>query len=528
MATGHQNSADDLAQGAKTGVKAAKEVKRVASVVTNATSGNLVGAAAEAAKSETVRMVAIILLVVMAFVFFCAVFIFPMTLYEALTELVEQWKVDFYSGTNGRVVSFFRATGNLIVNLVNRIIPNGDSESTDTASEADANITTSKGDLNIVYARKIQAAKDKVTARQKTIIEKINSEAQNGQIGSIMYGRFITQFGSANTEYDVQYDPYSGDIVSAKVNIFDGTQLIANNRTITDMTALQLVCLHTAQKGGDLANIKLSAFVKWLGYNGADNRKITFPLGDNDNINFSMKSWTGGFIPQYLEDEAAMRGRVEAQENGRFEEKNRSAATMTERYEKEYGASIVDMLIQVDCPNLYSIAPSITEELKEGAGIATKWVKDYSRPIYGQAGGDIYPAYLRDQKPANYYTQWYQQGYRYVSGVYCEGRYGNFLYARAGWYVTTVNGQPSLVRSSNNPKPLRPIVDYEMKEVEYTYDITYIHIKYTVPVTVRCRDLDGLLQMAGLWEGPLPWDNVPEQPEDDGTVILTQEDRRAA
>ena len=67
-----------------------------------------------------------------------------------------------------------------------------------------------------------------------------------------------------------------------------------------------------------------------------------------------------------------------------------------------------------------------------------------------------------------------------------------------------------------------------MKEIEYTYDITYIHVKYTIPITVRCRDLDGLLKMAGLWKGALPWDAAPADSGDSVTAEEDAADRWAA
>jgi hypothetical protein len=202
-----------------------------------------------------------------------------------------------------------------------------------------------------------------------------------------------------------------------------------------------------------------------------------------------MRSWTGGFIPQYLEDEAAEQGK-------------------TEEYEKKYGAAITDMLIQVDCPNLYSILPHETEELKYGAGTATRTVKDYSKPIYGPSSGDIYPAYLRDKRPSDYYSTWFKNGYRYAEGVYCEGRYGNFLYSGVGWTLSYQSGARTLVRTSANPKQTGPIIGYQDKEIEYQYDITYIHVKYVVSVTVSCRNINSLLDMVGLWESLLPEDEA--------------------
>ncbi len=491
MPTDYRNSSDELSEGARTGARvanqAAKTIKHTAAAAGKAASGNLVGAAADLAKDETWRSIALLLAAVILFSLFCTVFLFPMALYESVAKLAEEWKVEYYSGTEGRFISFLKATGTVIWNAI-KGQSSGDGD-TDLATDSDLAIIDSEGDLNSVYARKIQAAKDKVTARQKQVIDVINRDAAGGQISSIMYERFISSYVPEGYEHDVQYVPGTDQIQSAVVNIYDGTQVVALNRTIKDVEALQLLCLHTVQKNGDLANIRLSGFMKWLGYNGSDNRHLTFVLGDNEGIRYSMKSWTGGFLPQYLEDEAAAQGK-------------------TEDYEKLYGAAITDMLIQVDCPNLHSVPAQETEELKYGAGTATRNVKDYTKPIYGASPGDIYPAYLRDKRPEDYYSNWFKNGYRYVQGVYCEGRYGNFLYSQAGWTLAGQNGERTLIRTASNPKQIGPIIGYEEKEVEYHYDITYIHVKYVVSVTVGCRDIDSILNMAGLWEGLLPEDEA--------------------
>ena len=490
MPAGYRNSSEELGEGMRTGAKVARQaagtVKHTAAAAGKAATGNLAGAAVELARDETWRSIALLLAGVLLFVLFCTVVLFPMALHEAAAKLAEEWKVEYYSGTDGRLVSFLKATGSVIWKAIK-----GQSSGigdTDQATDEDLEIVDSEGALISVYSRKIQAAKDKVTARQKQVIDVINRDAAAGQISSVMYGRFVSEYAAEGYEHEVQYLPGTDQIQSAVVLVYDGAQVVALNRTIKDVEALQLLCLHTAQKNGDLANIRLSGFMKWLGYNGADNRKLTFSLGKNEEIRYSMKSWTGGFLPQYLEDEAA-------------------AQSKTEDYEKQYGAAITDMLILVDCPDLYSIQAQETEELKYGAGTAMRKVKDYTKPVYGASPGDIYPAYLRDSRPEDY-ASWIKNGYRYIQGVRCESRYGNFLYSQTGWTLINQNGENMLVRTAANPKQTGPIIGYEETEVEYHYDITYIHVKYVVSVTVSCRDLSSILDMAGLWEGLLPEDEA--------------------
>ena len=191
MQNNYRNSSDELAEGAKTGAgvarQAAQTVKHTTAAAGKAAAGNVAGAAIELAKDETWRTIAILLIVVILFTAFCAVFLFPMALFEAVAKLAEEWKVEYYSGTDGRFVSFLKATGTVIWNAI-KGQSSGDGD-TDQATDSDLSIVDSEGDLDSVYSRKIQAAKNKVTARQKQVIDVINRDAAGGQIGSIMYGR---------------------------------------------------------------------------------------------------------------------------------------------------------------------------------------------------------------------------------------------------------------------------------------------------------------------------------------------------
>ena len=247
MAADYRNSPDELAEGARTGARvaqqAAKTVKHTAAAAGKAAAGNLVGAAAEIVKDESLRTIALLLTAVILFLLFCAVFLFPMALYEAAAKLAEEWKVEYYSGTDGRLISFLKATGTVIWNAI-KGQSSGDGD-TDLATDADLAIVDSEGDLNSVYSRKIQAAKDKVTARQKQVVDVITRDAASGRIGSIMYGRFTADYGSNGNEHDVRYVPGTDQIQSSVVHIYDGAQVVAMNRTIKDIEALQLLCLHT-------------------------------------------------------------------------------------------------------------------------------------------------------------------------------------------------------------------------------------------------------------------------------------------
>ena len=449
LAEEYRRTDEEFAQGIGNGIRAGKTARNAVIAAGKAASGDFAGAAIDIFKDDNLRTLIAFLLAISFFILFCVIFVVPMSVYEGLQgyvdNLTEQWKVDYYSGDSGRFISFLKATAGLISNVAgdlwNRIKESGTgAEDTDRVEDADLNVVSVKQDLLSVYSRKIQAGKDKITARQKTIIDSLTQDARRGQISSIMYGRFVSEYKGNYYEYDVHYNTTDGTIQSKKVNVYDGCEVVAINRTITDTDSLKLLCLYTAQEGNSIESIRLSGFMKWLGYNGSNNRRLEYNLGENENISYSIPSWTGGFMPQYLEDEAAK----------------------TKQAYRDHGAALTDLLIQIDCPNLLSIQASVSEELKTDAGTAYKWITDYTKPIYEENLS------YEDRSDGATKTQSYSNGH-------------------------------------DSPEAELPkIVGYEQKQVLYSYDISYIHVKYIIPVTVSCRDINQILDAAGLWSGFLP------------------------
>ena len=454
MSDEYKRADQDISDGIKTGIDTGKTAKNVASAAGKAATGNYAGAVKDILKDERLRTLAAFLAALTVLILFCVIFVVPMSIYEGVQayvdSLTEQWKVDYYSGGEGRFLSFLKATAGLLSNLAQDIwtrlksITTGP-EDIDKAEDADLQVVARKEDLTTVYRRKIQAGKEKFTARQNTVAEIIERDAYDGQISSIMYSRYLSEFHPSGMEYDIVYSGYDDAgipiIASAQVDIYDGVEVNVVKRKIQEMDVLKLLCLYTAQEGSSIENIQLSGFMKWLGYNGGNNRDLEFPLGVNENVRYRMKSWTGGFMPQYLEDEAAF---------------------LKETY-REHGAALTDFLIQVDCPSLYSIRPQVYEELRADAGTATKTIIDYSNPVYSNdsdSGSDSYQYYDEDK----------------------------------GW-VTVITGGPGYSD-----------VSYNTIEIDYNYDITYHHVKYIIPVTVLCRNVSQAIELSGLWSGFLPWE----------------------
>lgn len=94
MPDSNRNTSDALSEGvqagARTAEQAASTVRHTVSAAGKAASGNLLGAAADLAKDKTWRTIACFFAVAIAFSVFCAVFLFPMTLFEASAKLAEE------------------------------------------------------------------------------------------------------------------------------------------------------------------------------------------------------------------------------------------------------------------------------------------------------------------------------------------------------------------------------------------------------------------------------------------------------
>lgn len=455
MSDNTQTSASqDISSGARTGAKIANTAKNTAKAVGKAASGNYVGAAVDVLRDESWRQVIAIILVITFFALFVLIFVFPMSIYEAvksfLEDLSDTWAENYYGGTHGRFISFFIAIGKTVADIFKgawetiKSATTGDGD-TDTYEDMEMNIVADDQEMIKVYKRKIVAAKDKVTARQKQIADILARDAKSGQIYSYFLNRFYSEFGDKGKRVYSGVDELGYPVIESETRyVYEGVTTVINTRTLKDKNALALLCLHTVQEGGDIGNIRLSAFMKWLGYSGNRGKWIQFPLGKNEDFVYSIKSWTGTFMPQYLEDENAER----------IAKQKMSVATEPtiekDDYNKKYGAPLVDMLIKVECSILSNIRASRTEAIYTETDY--RWdIVDWI-PIFEDENGG-----------------WYW-GYEYADRDDMR---------LVGW---------------------DPVYD----RVPYDYQVTEIHVKYTLPISITCRDVTKILSVTGLWQGLLP------------------------
>lgn len=451
----------ELTEGIRISTDAAKTVKSVQKAAARASTGNYVAAGAELLKSEDTRRIITILILAAFFMSVVIFFVAPLTLYETIAHaaktFVDKWEqvkenfaVGYYSGTNGRFVSFFKALIGVISSPeVSEAISDTSAGEEDLTEEGDLQLLGKKEALRNTYMRKIKACQDKINAREKEVLQQIKDGKAALSGGPTIYSIMAQRFESEEAH---TYD--GNDYVRVQ---YDGTEIMGSTKSITLRQAVELLSLYSTQINSSIGNIKLSGLLKWLGYNAGSTRTIVFPLGKTNDITSSIEAWTGTFMPQYLIDEGASSGKLDD-------------------YTAKYGCSVADFMIFVDCPDLYTIHASESEEMVTETRIFQEYVdyvyRDYEeadKPILNAAGEVI-------QMSGPYH--WEYSDY-----------YQRYLPVR-NWDAPPANYTEKIYTF--------------LVERERDVDVKIIHISYVVPVFVRTRSIDDLVDMTGMWSGWLP------------------------
>lgn len=464
----------DIEQGAKktaqAAVSTARSVKNVKRAAAKAAAGNYVGAALDVLRDENMRKLIVFIVLFSFFLTLIIFFIVPLTLFEgivgAINTLKSKWEafwesfqVNLYSGTDGPFVRLLKATLGLTMDSdVERAFSDKSAGDQDQPNEGDLQLMGEQEPLIQTYARKIKAVQDKINARQKEVKQVI--ESSRG-IQNVMAGRYESEYAHL---YDD--DPYS--FIS-----YAGTTISVSTRSVSANTAVKLITLYSTQVNSSVDNIKLSGLLRWLGYDNNSRKTIDFRVANNPVVTESIEAWTGTFLPQYLIDEGSQRNELA-------------------KYQKDYGCSVADFLIKVNCPNLYSIPATVTEE------VVIEW-EPYTKysyltwPVYFGAGSN--PRY-----DANGYVigGWNPSLYPDYARIYALGHDENGYSDNQYWFMPTKVGSSSPFTFCYYRTFWRPYTAY--RQVEYHY----YTVSYAVSASVSTRNIDQLVDMTGLWEGWLP------------------------
>lgn len=376
---GQQGTVDsatqDISNAVRMGTDAARSAKTIGKAAAQAASGNVVGAAASILKDPKIlRMLLIIILspiIFLAAIIIVFLYALPTAIFEAVSsyvnQVVEDWQEGVYSSDSGIFVAGFIETikqgGRIIGDALNTAgeflvgVWNGltswftaDSSTGDEGERVDDNIeeldeeslhvTQSELAETNTLLEKVRACQDKISLRQSQIRSAIQSNQT--AINLIFQDKF-----------DGTYD------------VWGGTTLNIMAPEISQSEAIRLLSAYTVTEGASLQDMRLSDFLKWLGYyrefSGSNTK---FKLGgDTLYIWTSVKTWCGTFMPQYLVEQRNQDIQAKIEEkiaNGEEYDEAEIRAEVKKEYE-QYQGPATDLLLTVDCPDFDTVIPTYTE-----------------------------------------------------------------------------------------------------------------------------------------------------------------------
>ena len=318
----------ETTQVASDAVKSAKAVSKIAA---NAASGNAAGAVVEGAKAapELFRTAGRLIVAMLA-VILILTYAFPASIYEATSSFFAavqereeeyiyagggdiQWNSFFYYVTLGPLRAALKEAASGIWTSITSQADSSDVISNDGQQEV--GVMENQEDLRDTSLNCILACSNKIKVRAEQLEELIRG----------MKGAIDQYFSSA---YAGTYDRWDGTTVALQVE------------PMSYYNALQLLSVYSTTKTGDNEPLKVSGFMRWLGfYDSANTDDITFDLGKS-GIKGRLKAWQGTFVPQYLTEQAS------------FERNNEGKVTTAL---KDYSCALIDLMLVIDTPDFSTI-----------------------------------------------------------------------------------------------------------------------------------------------------------------------------
>lgn len=374
-AESNQNALDsarrDVGNAVKMGKDAAKTAKTVGKAAAQAASGNVVGAAVTALKDPAVVRIMLlvflfpVILLVTVIIFF--LYALPTAIFEAVTsyldKIAEDWAQGVYSSDGGvimaGIVESLKSGGRIIADAVSTAgafvadLWNGltswftaDSSSGSDGQRVDDNIET-LDDQALHVTQNEQAETETLLAKVDACRQKIS--LRQNQIRDAILGKQGAINGLFKKKFEGTYD------------LWGGTTLNVIAPEISQSEAIRLLSAYTVVEGASLQDMRLSDFLKWLGYYREFTGDHTvFNLGgDTLFVNAAVKTWCGTFMPQYLVEqrnqdiEAIVKEKVEKKEEY---DQDEIRAEVKRQYE-QYQGPATDLLMVVNCPDFTTIQP---------------------------------------------------------------------------------------------------------------------------------------------------------------------------
>ena len=313
-------------------------------------------------------------------------FALPVMMYEMLQsffddvkEIMEQYHLELQSG-----VDVFSAVKNLFLGVTEALFKNvwgaiksffpstketSDVDSDRTISEIDKESFSEDGEEMLIAQQEdaqmntlkkcIEETQKAVESRTDDIEEAIMNDSSNSPkniIAGIFKDRFNSSYGGSVWNEAVASS--SLEAAAKTYYIYCPPSISVSALRLSQMDAARLMAIYTVVRGANIRDMRLSDYQKWLGYrpdyflpffrNFSRNQvKLDIGLGAN---NPHIDKWIGTCMPQYLFDQV------------KFEKNNFGKEISSITGKKSCAA--IDLLLTLDCPNVYEVVPVFNETPK--------------------------------------------------------------------------------------------------------------------------------------------------------------------
>lgn len=337
----------------------------------------------------------------------------PNAIFDTVEDMMESWDtikytdeyegngllnvLDFIGTTTGDLV---KKAGHALKDAVTGLWDKLTGKDNDNASPDDINTVSEELIARLSVIKKALGANNKYRTRAKQIVEGISD--RNSRINKVLYEMIEKMYqGNSSQEHDstgeegrIWYSPIikskttplgtDKDSYPTSDDVVDHLQKVCDKAVdaksieeleackeefnelvndefpqITDdgcnnQEALAYEYLASIQLGGSVKEMKISDFMKYMGYTGSGS--TTFDIGHITTgkwqIEGTVPAWKGSFKPQYLMEEQKhyQNELVLAEANGE-NEREAQLKTTVDQY-KDDGAPLTDLIVALDFPNL--------------------------------------------------------------------------------------------------------------------------------------------------------------------------------
>lgn len=420
----------------------AKAVKTVTKAGAKAATGNFAGAAVDLLKDpETMKNIILIVLtasLILSFVVVAFLYALPTAIFEAMSnffaDVKEQYETNKYSNKNGTSVimnvidcvtqiaseaarAFFNDLWNGIKSFFLGLFNHENQTEHFSDDGHELTVIQQEAAEKLAVIQKIVAANDKyliraievdnaITGKKSKLVTEVQDhfEGDGYTISSVTVSPTILHMGTdGDTAESIIYrlshivrdmgnisGPDSLAQMEAKKQEFDD---IVQNEFYKESNydGVNILSLLLTQQGGSLTDMKMSDFMRFLGYYDDSceyNTKFELSPTTDNSLLASVQDWKGTFKPQYLMEEMeslrAKRTRLELNcgsdeeiaANEEIQEINRKL----EEYENE-GIALIDWMVELRFPKLDFDSSKMTEVVGDGENEVTK-------TYYGNTAGE--------------------------------------------------------------------------------------------------------------------------------------------